>query len=328
MQSPQRLYEPTFLCSWLHLRAVSRSPPRGRETLRNPGSVHSSTRPIVTVRIGGTEGCSSTHRAEGAASSRSRGRASNFVTQNPLDLPDEVLGQLGNRVQHALRAFTPRDRRAVKAAAETFRQNESFDVETAITELRVGEALVSTLGPKGAPSVVERTLVGPPMARVGPATDSERARLITTSPLMGRYDTGVDRARAPTRSSPPAPRGPRVRARRVAAEEEERVRERERACPPHDDRALESGAAFLIGVGSGASGARTRPPPRPASASQRGHPAPSSTASPARPPPTHRTRDDSGRADGVTSVGRAIGAGCWGCCGREGGVAAPPSLSP
>lgn len=127
---------------------------------------------------------------------RSKGVGVYFVTQNPLDLPDEVLGQLGNRVQHALRAFTPRDRRAVKAAAETFRQNESFDVETAITELRVGEALVSTLGPKGAPSIVERTLVGPPMARVGPATDSERARLITTSPLMGRYDEAVDRESA------------------------------------------------------------------------------------------------------------------------------------
>ncbi|GGK29997.1 helicase HerA-like domain-containing protein [Salinarimonas ramus] len=127
---------------------------------------------------------------------RSKGVGVYFVTQNPLDLPDAVLGQLGNRVQHALRAFTPRDRRAVKAAAETFRQNEAFDVETAITELRVGEALVSTLDAKGAPTVVERTLVAPPMARVGPATDSERERILRTSPLAGRYDTNIDRESA------------------------------------------------------------------------------------------------------------------------------------
>src|SRR5690606_41007783 len=101
---------------------------------------------------------------------RSKGVGVYFVTQNPLDLPDEVLGQLGNRVQHALRAFTPRDQKAVRAAAETFRVNPELDVETAITELKVGEALVSTLLEDGAPSIVQRTLIKPPRSRLGPVT--------------------------------------------------------------------------------------------------------------------------------------------------------------
>jgi hypothetical protein len=115
-----------------------------------------------------------------------------FVTQNPLDIPDPVLSQLGNRVQHALRAFTPRDQRAVRAAAETFRQNPAFSTASAITELGVGEALVSTLEGRGSPSVVERTLVAPPMGRVGPVTDEERRALIAASPLRGKYDASVD----------------------------------------------------------------------------------------------------------------------------------------
>ncbi|HEX8417881.1 MAG TPA: helicase HerA-like domain-containing protein, partial [Methylobacterium sp.] len=123
---------------------------------------------------------------------RSKGVGVYFVTQNPLDVPETVLGQLGNRVQHALRAFTPRDQRAVKAAAETFRQNPGFDVAQVITELAVGEALVSFLEAKGTPSVVERALIAPPAGRVGPLTEGERNALIAASPLRGKYDTPVD----------------------------------------------------------------------------------------------------------------------------------------
>ena len=127
---------------------------------------------------------------------RSKGVGVYFVTQNPLDVPETVLGQLGNRVQHALRAFTPRDQRAVRAAAETFRQNPGFDVASAITELGVGEALVSFLEAKGTPSVVERALIAPPQGRVGPLTAQERAELIAGSPLRGKYDEAVDRESA------------------------------------------------------------------------------------------------------------------------------------
>jgi uncharacterized protein len=127
---------------------------------------------------------------------RSKGVGVYFVTQNPLDIPDTVLAQLGNRVQHALRAFTPRDQKAVKAAAETFRQNPAFDTEEAITQLAVGEALVSTLEGKGTPSMVERTLIKPPSAQVGPITPAERQRIIGASTLGERYGTAVDRESA------------------------------------------------------------------------------------------------------------------------------------
>src|SRR5687767_4143720 len=123
---------------------------------------------------------------------RSKGVGVYFVTQNPLDVPDSVLAQLGNRVQHALRAFTPRDQKAVRAAAETFRQNPSFDTAKAITELGVGEALVSTLDARGTPSLVERTLIAPPSGRVGPLTEPERRQLIQASPLRGKYDDALD----------------------------------------------------------------------------------------------------------------------------------------
>ncbi len=143
---------------------------------------------------------------------RSKGVGIYFVTQNPLDVPDVVLGQLGNRVQHALRAFTPRDQRAVKAAADTFRQNPGFDTATAITQLAVGEALVSTLHADGTPGVVERVLVAPPASRVGPITPEERRALNETGPMAGRYETAIDResafevlkARAEGRAAAPA----------------------------------------------------------------------------------------------------------------------------
>lgn len=127
---------------------------------------------------------------------RSKGVGVYFVTQNPLDVPDSVLGQLGNRVQHALRAFTPRDQKAVRAAAQTFRQNPAFDTEKVIGELAVGEALVSLLDAKGAPTIVSRTLIAPPAARVGPLTPEERAQLIADSPLRGLYDKAIDRESA------------------------------------------------------------------------------------------------------------------------------------
>ena len=127
---------------------------------------------------------------------RSKGVGVFFVTQNPIDIPEEVAGQLGNRVQHALRAFTPRDQRAIKAAAETFRVNPKLDVEAVITELKVGEALVSTLDDDGAPTVVERTLIKPPRSRLGPVSEKERAIIQSISPLEGKYDTAVDRESA------------------------------------------------------------------------------------------------------------------------------------
>ena len=127
---------------------------------------------------------------------RSKGVGVYFVTQNPLDIPDTVLGQLGNRVQHALRAFTPRDQKAVKAAAETFRAKPGLDVATAIIELGVGEALISTLGEGGVPSPVERAKVCPPRSRLGAVTPEERAAVMQRSPFRGRYDAVADRESA------------------------------------------------------------------------------------------------------------------------------------
>lgn len=127
---------------------------------------------------------------------RSKGVGVYFVTQSPLDIPESVLGQLGNRVQHALRAFTPKDQKAVRAAAQTFRANPALDTATVITELGVGEALVSVLQEGGVPSVVERTLLAPPASRMGAISPTERRTVIDTSPLAGRYERAVDRESA------------------------------------------------------------------------------------------------------------------------------------
>ncbi|UXS00510.1 helicase HerA-like C-terminal domain-containing protein [Agrobacterium tumefaciens] len=127
---------------------------------------------------------------------RSKGVGVYFVTQNPLDVPETVLAQLGNRVQHALRAYTPREQKAVRTAADTFRQNPAFNTADTITTLGTGEALISTLHDKGAPSIVERTLVRPPSGRVGPLTDAERKAMLATSPVAGLYDQDVDRESA------------------------------------------------------------------------------------------------------------------------------------
>jgi DNA helicase HerA-like ATPase len=148
---------------------------------------------------------------------RSKGVGVYFVSQNPLDIPDEVLGQLGNRVQHALRAFTPRDQKAVKAAAETFRPNPKLDVATVILEMGVGEALVSTLDEKGIPSIVERALVYPPRTQLPPLSPEERKQIIQQSPVYGHYEKALDResayeilrARA-AESVQPAPKTPKT----------------------------------------------------------------------------------------------------------------------
>ena len=127
---------------------------------------------------------------------RSKGIGVFFVTQNPRDLPDSVLAQLGNRIQHALRAYTPAERKGVKAAAESFRENPAFDAQEVITDLGVGEALVSTLDEKGAPGVVQRTLIRPPSSRLGPATEAERKAEMENSPVLGLYDDPIDRESA------------------------------------------------------------------------------------------------------------------------------------
>lgn len=127
---------------------------------------------------------------------RSKGVGVYFVSQNPSDIPDAVLGQLGNRVQHALRAFTPKDQKAVKTAAQTMRANPAFNTEQAIQELGTGEALISFLDAKGSPSIVERAMVIAPCSRMGPVTDDERNGLINNSPLYGKYEDEIDRESA------------------------------------------------------------------------------------------------------------------------------------
>ena len=124
---------------------------------------------------------------------RSKGVGVYFVTQHPGDVPDDILGQLGNRVQHALRAFTARDKRDLRAAAETYRDNPRFDTEAAIREVGVGEAVTSFLMKKGAPGIVERTLVRPPCSQLGPITDAQRAAVMEASPVAGKYETPLDR---------------------------------------------------------------------------------------------------------------------------------------
>ncbi|ODT32094.1 MAG: ATP-binding protein [Kaistia sp. SCN 65-12] len=127
---------------------------------------------------------------------RSKGVGVYFVTQNPLDVPESVLAQLGNRIQHALRAYTPREQKAVKTAADTFRPNPDFDCAKAITQLGTGEALVSTLEAKGVPSMVQRTLIRPPSSRLGPIAPEERRKIILESPVAGQYDQAIDRESA------------------------------------------------------------------------------------------------------------------------------------
>ncbi len=127
---------------------------------------------------------------------RSKGVGIYFITQAPSDIPVNIAGQLGNRVQHALRAFTPKDQKAVKSAAQTLRSNPGLDVEAVISQLGVGEALVSVLDEKGQPTMVERVLIAPPQSRIGPLTAEERQQLMGRSPLASKYNTLVDRESA------------------------------------------------------------------------------------------------------------------------------------
>lgn len=150
---------------------------------------------------------------------RSKGVGVYFVTQNPIDVPDEVLGQLGNRIQHALRAYTPRDKKAVRAAATTFRENPDLDTEKVITELGVGEALVSVLDPKGVPTIVQQTKVRPPESRMGPATSAERKDVYSKTPVKDIYDKKIDRESAAEKLH--------ARAEEVAKDAKEIDKERE-----------------------------------------------------------------------------------------------------
>ena len=127
---------------------------------------------------------------------RSKGVGIYFITQSPADVPDQILGQLGLKIQHALRAYTPREQKAVRAVAESFRANPAFDTGEAIVSLGTGEALVSALDEKGRPRMVERILIRPPHSRIGPLTEQERATILSRSPLKGRYDAAVDRESA------------------------------------------------------------------------------------------------------------------------------------
>jgi DNA helicase HerA-like ATPase len=153
---------------------------------------------------------------------RSKGVGIYFVTQNPLDVPDAVLAQMGNRIQHALRAYTPRDQKAVQSAATTFRPNPKFKTEKAITELGKGEALVSVLDLKGVPTMVERTLIRPPSSRLGPVTPAERAAIIAASPVAGVYDKTVDRESAYEKLGKRAAASAAATAQQQAAREEAR----------------------------------------------------------------------------------------------------------
>ncbi|MDI1280316.1 helicase HerA-like domain-containing protein [Brevundimonas sp.] len=154
---------------------------------------------------------------------RSKGVGVYFVTQNPADIPDSVLGQLGNRIQHALRAYTPADQRGLKAASQSFRPNPAFDTAEAIQSLGVGEALVSTLNEKGAPRVVARTLIRPPDSRLGPATETERAAVMAQSPVRGVYEQVIDRESAEEILVARHAASDRVAAEAAAAEAEARA---------------------------------------------------------------------------------------------------------
>ncbi len=166
---------------------------------------------------------------------RSKGVGVYFITQNPLDLPETVLGQLGNRVQHALRAFTPRDQKSVKVAAETFRANPKLDVVKAITELGVGEALVSVLDEKGSPTIVERALVYPPHSRLSPLTPEERTRLVRESVLFGHYEKTVDRESAYEKL--------KAKTEQMKADSQEEAAQKRRAAEPKSQTEQLLGAA-------------------------------------------------------------------------------------
>jgi len=181
---------------------------------------------------------------------RSKGVGVYFVTQNPIDIPEKIAGQLGNRVQHALRAFTPRDQKAIKAAAQTFRINPDLDVEKAITELKVGEALVSTLDDDGAPGVVQRTLIAPPRSRLGPVSAPERAAIQASSPVEGKYDTAVNRESAAEVLAKKA-----ADAAAAAQQVQEQGTEAQRAAPRQSPSLWDKAGKAAIGAVASSAGA-------------------------------------------------------------------------
>jgi DNA helicase HerA-like ATPase len=158
---------------------------------------------------------------------RSKGVGVYFITQNPDDVPEDILGQLGNRVQHALRAFTARDRKALKLAAETYRENPDFDIEAAIREVGVGEAVTSTLEKKGIPGMAQRTLIRPPSSQLGPISDAERGGVMGGSPIAGKYDLRLDRTSAYEMLKAKAEEAAKAAEETEREEEELELRERE-----------------------------------------------------------------------------------------------------
>ena len=157
---------------------------------------------------------------------RSKGVGIYFVTQNPMDIPDSVLGQLGNRIQHALRAYTPKEQKAIRAAASSFRENPELNTEDVITDLGVGEALVSLLDEKGVPGIVGRTLIRPPASRLGPATKAERKAVMAISPVGDIYDTMVDRESAYEQLNEKVETRAKEEAEEKAKEAKEKAREK------------------------------------------------------------------------------------------------------
>ncbi len=192
---------------------------------------------------------------------RSKGVGVYFVTQNPLDVPEGVLAQMGNRVQHALRAYTPREQKAVQTAASTFRPNPKFKTETAITELGKGEALISVLDPKGVPTMVERTLIRPPSSRLGPITPAEREKMMKASPVYGQYEEAVDRESAYEKLSGKAKQRAAAQAEEAEAKEEAKVAKRETSTARREPQSASDrfvkGVAGSVGRQIGTSVARS-----------------------------------------------------------------------
>ncbi len=175
---------------------------------------------------------------------RSKGVGVYFISQSPLDVPADILGQLGARVQHALRAFTPKDKKTVNTVAETFRPNPAFDTRSVITELGTGEALVSVLDMKGRPTPVERILIRPPESRIGPLTDEERQQVIDRSPMKGRYEVEVDRESAHELLKKRAEEEARVEA----AEQAQKAREKQKPTKVRSSNRQSIGEAMMKSV--------------------------------------------------------------------------------
>lgn len=222
---------------------------------------------------------------------RSKGVGIYFISQNPLDVPDSVLGQLGNRVQYALRAFTPRDQKAVKAAADTFRSNPKLDVSKVIGELVVGEALVSLLEGKGEPAIVQRTLIAPPASRLGPVDAEERKATIEHSPVYGRYDDPVDRESAFEQLN-------------------RRAQGQQPSAPPTSGRVPPSGSPWGLPGGNAGGDRPSAPPPMPQEPRYRVPPTYETPRPQPAPRPVGRPRDsitDILMKSAVRTVGSSIG---------------------